>query len=262
MKKIKYLSLLLLFFISIFGVGSQVKANISVPEIQDIGNIETTNNQFRFYTTNSLRRMLPRLSPVTHGTKEPPGYQYGTITRKDGSIIKWKSSHFGNLILYDDGGEQFFVEKSNFWDLDLGLLTYSILSLAAFVVWLLFFLGKRYQSPNNLSFDPKSIRKDYWKIFLFRIAAFAMFAFLAYLTLQGPLQTIDDGAFLRSPGRFSDRGSDMIFADTDAKTFWLYVGPSIVVAFLPVLMGVFLLAFNPRSHIWARKPQPAERETD
>ena len=232
----------------------QNQAKAELPSSHDIDTIETTDNAFRFYTPASLRRILPQLVPTEHGSVKPPGYQYGTITLKDGTKVRWKSSHFGNVTIYDDVHEQFYLEQESFLDRSLGPLTYFVVSLVAFALFLFVFMDKRIRLTEGSTQLDELIKKDYWKIMLQRILAFAFFVLLAYLILKTPLQRINDGAFLDTPGRFSSH-SEMVFADANPSTFWLHVVGGIIVGLLPLLIGTFFLIFNPRSLFWARKPK-------
>lgn len=240
--------LLFICFASITAKAFQIDAAFVLPRIEDVQKIETTNNEFRYQTPESLLRKLSYLKLQTTGeTSVCPKCQYGIITRKDGRILKWKSSRAGNFMLYDDKTQQHYVEDVSFWNHFLGKFVYLLTVGALFTLFTVYLVGKR-SEPDD----------DYWKILIVRIAAFLLFAFFAYLLLQSPLQQLNDGiAVMKQRG-----GPDhLAFADTEPVNFRSSITLNSLFGFFPILCGIGFLLFNPKSRNWAKKPKPAIKKT-
>ena len=126
--------------------------NLTLPKVEDVQKIETTNNEFRFQTPESLWRMLPNMTAKTPGNLKIPGYQYGTILLKNGTLLKWRSSSHSNVFLYDDKHEQLYTEDASFWSYFLGKFVYTLASLVLFSFFLGYFIWRKKQPENDPGF--------------------------------------------------------------------------------------------------------------
>lgn len=224
-------------------------ASIALPKVEDVQKIETTNNEFRFQTPESLLRMLPNMTAKTPGNLKIPGYQYGTILLKNGTLLKWRSSHYGNVFLYDDEHEQLYTEDVSFWTYFLGKFVYTLASLVLFSFFLGYFIWRKKQPEN----DSGLFSRESLKSVGIRLLAFVLFVGLGYLLLQTPLQQINDGV-LEATGKGISKPY-LEFADTEPGTFWFSIFLNSIFGLVSIFFGILFLSLNPRSKFWKRKPQ-------
>jgi hypothetical protein len=239
-------NLLLIFAICITGQNKSNEESIVLPKPEDVQKIETTNNEFRYQTPESLLRQLPNLSAKTFGDSKSRDYQYGTITLKDGTVLKWKSSHFGNVFLYNDKTEQFYSEDVSFWSDFLGKFVYILTAFVLFTLLLIYFFNQRNHADDSLD----QINSGYWKLLLIRISAFLVFVGFAYLLFQSPLQQFHDGIAV-----MDQKGGPTHYAFYDTEPgnfkFHLILGSSFGV--FSLFCGIGFLLFNPKSKFWTKK---------
>ena len=222
-----------------------------MPKVEDVQKIETTNNEFRFQTPESLLRMLPNMIAVTPGNLKVPGSQYGTILLKDGTILKWRSTHYGNVYLYDGEREQLYVEQESFWSYFLAKFIYTLTAVVLFSVFLGYFIWRKRQPAGDSSF----FSRDSLKTVGVRLLAFVLLAGLGYLLLQTPLQQINDGV-LEATGKGISKPY-LEFADTEPGNFWFSVFLNSIFGLASIFFGTVFLLLNPRGKFWRRKPKAA-----
>ena len=226
--------------------------NLALPKVEDVQKIETTNNEFRFQTPESLWRMLPNMTAKTSGNLKIPGYQYGTILLKNGTLLKWRSSHYGKVFLYDDKHEQLYTEDASFWSYFLGEFVYTVASLVLFSFFLGYFIWRKKQPEN----DPGFFSRESLKSVGIRLLAFIIFVGLGYLLLQTPLQQINEGV-LEVTGKGISKPY-LEFADTEPGNFWFSIFLNSIFGLVSIFFGILFLSLNPRSKFWKRKPQPVK----
>lgn len=227
----------------------QTDKNIALPRVEDVQKIETTDNKFRFQTPASLLRRMPRMITATPGNMKPAGYQYGTMLLKDGTILKWRSSSYSNVFLYDDKHEQLYVEDESFWSTSLGKFIYTLISFALFALFLIFYFDYLRHQPDGNFFS------SFNRILFIRVAAFLLIAGFGYLLLIEPLQQINDGVqvtHLRGQSK-----PYITFADTKPGEFYFAVFLNAIFGLLSIFFGTVLLLINPKSEFWRRKSKTA-----
>ena len=234
----------------------QTVGSVALPKVEDVEKIETTNNKFRFQTPESLLRMLPNMIAVTPGNKKPAGYQYGTILLKDGTILKWRSSSYGNVFLSDGKAEQLYVEDESFWSFFLGKFVYTLVSFTLFALFLIYYFDYLRHQPVGDSVNVSNrINSDYARILCIRIAAFTLLCGLGYLLLLQPMQQISDG--VQVSHLKGQRSPYISFADTEPGNFWFAVFLNASFGLLSIFFGTILLLINPKSKFWRRKSTTA-----
>ena len=188
--------ILLIFLFAVAVTSAQTPPAVSpmpLPALADVQQIDTTKNEFRFLTPGLITRMWPRFRPAEGGGAKATNFQFGTVTLKDGTVLKWRSSHFGNFTLYDDNSEQLFVMSTSLWD-DFGeRFVYIVITMLLFVLILGIFIAKRNQVEQLYLNSASGLTSDYLKFLAVRLLACLVFAALAYLLVQGPLQDLHDG---------------------------------------------------------------------
>ena len=227
-----------------------------LPKAEDIQQIDTTNNEFRYETPAHLLRNWPNLIAKTpeitkpSGNAKPDNYQFGTVTLKDGTIWKWRSSHFGNVTIYNESVEQFYIVDISVWTYFLGQAVYTIIFFLLFAVVLGLYVAKRRRPANVYMNQPSRFGRDYWAFLLVRLGAFILFGFLAYLLLQIPLQHLSDGVVEIHP-----RGgpSILVFAETSPGSFRFGIFLDSIFTILSIICSLIFLLINPQGKFWRKK---------
>jgi len=251
MKNFKTVKFICLIFLLGIAASQSARAfqndgELALPKVEDVQKIETTNNKFRFQTPESLLRQLPHLTAVTTGNGKFSNYQYGTILLKDGTILKWRSSDYGNVFLYNDKTERLYVEDTSVWSAFLGKFVYTLASFMLFAFFLIFYFDHLRHQPDGGLFN------SFNRIMCIRITAFLLLAFLGYLLLLEPFRQISDGrALSEMKGR---SGMHVTFADTEPIGFWFSIFLNASFGLLSIFFGTILLLINPKSEFWKRKP--------
>lgn len=228
--------------------------SITLPKVEEVQKIETTNNKYRFQTPESLLRKLPNMIAVTPGNLKVPDYQYGTILLKDGTVLKWRSSSYNKIILYNDKTEQAYFEDESFWSLFFGKFVYTLVSFGLFAFFLVYYFDYLRHQPGGDSVNAFNRNNyDRARIWCIRIAAFFLLAGLGYLLLLEPIQQISDG--VQVTHLKGQRSPYISFADTEPGNFWFAVFLNASFGLLSIFFATVLLLINPKSEFWKRKPK-------
>lgn len=253
MKVRSYLSIIFLCFAAAAARSQSIVPDVPVPKVQDIETIDTTNNKFRFGTSASILRMLPHLTAKETGPFKPPEeqskYQFGTITLKDGRMLKWRSSHFGNIYLTDGVNGTFYVEEVSFWAFSMGQFVYAFAVFAIFSAFVTFFFNKRRELRFAGSSGVQNDRRDRRRTIAIRVAASLALLVLAFLLFQEPVRQIRDGvAEMHGKG---SRSTSLVFADTEPGSFWFSMFLNSFFAILALLFGSLCLINDPGGRFWS-----------
>ena len=233
----------------------QTENTFTLPKAEDVQKIETTNNKFRYQTPESLLRILPHLTLEMAGKfKKQQGdkNQYGTITLKDGTILKWRSSSRTIVSFYNDKSEQVYVvESKTFWSFFLARFL-PILALCVIAVLLAGFSNYKRSNPDShlIRFYNRINNNLIGYIIIRTLVSLPIF-YLGYLLLIGweSLQEISDGVAVMRPRH------DSSFADSDPIFFWITVLVHSLFGLTAIFGGLCVLLVNPKTNFWAAKPK-------
>lgn len=202
----------------------QTNSQLSLPKIEDVQKIETKENKqnYRYYTPESLMRILPHLAAGNVKAKEFPEYQYGTITLKDNTILKWRSTSDKNLIIYDDQTEQtylldeFYIRETvlgSFW---LKLFS-AFLFIAGISAILIFYdYSVKYPESRPTRFHNQMNTHRIASVSI-RILAASLIFYLGYSLLSESLRAVNDRVIRGTLGKGG--GRYVFFADTSPRNF-------------------------------------------
>lgn len=239
---------------------SQTENTFTLPKVEDVQKIETTDNKFRYQTPESLLRILPHLTlRMTGKFKKDHGNayqnQYGTITLKDGTILKWRSSAHTIVSFYNDKSEQvYYVESETIWSFVL-TTTLPIFGIIVIMCLLAGFSNYKRSNPDSrfIRFYNR-ISNNLIGYIVIRTLVSSPIFYLGYLLLIGfgSLQAISDGVFEVTT---RSGGGSVYFADSDPISFWINVLAHSLFGLTAILVGLCVLLVNPKTSFWAAKPK-------
>jgi hypothetical protein len=103
-----YIPLFVLFFLSAPTlVSSQSQGVITMPRLDEVSEITFTDNTPRYFSVESLRKLLPCFFPINGGHFEA-GTQQGLLKLKSGRSMRWAAANAESITLLTDKTQRSF----------------------------------------------------------------------------------------------------------------------------------------------------------